>query len=82
MAFGEEGEPVKQSVCRTAAPVEEEVDRFDEVVQEIAERKEFLSEMEALGQQHKYKNQIMTEISQVKNMWVCDYYNIVYTENP
>lgn len=73
---------MKQSVCRTAAPVEEEVDRFDEVVQEIAERKEFLSEMEALGQQHKYKNQIMTEISQVKNMWVCDYYNIVYTENP
>lgn len=68
MAFGADIEPVKQQHRAVdTAPVQEE-DRFDEIVQEIAERKEFLSEMEALGQGQKYKNQIMTEISQVSYM--------------
>lgn len=35
------------------------------VVNEIQERKEFLAEMEALGQGKKYRRIILTEISQV-----------------
>jgi len=35
------------------------------VLQEIEERRQFLAEMEALGQGKKYNTQIMTEISQV-----------------
>ncbi|NWX33941.1 EVG1 protein, partial [Notiomystis cincta] len=46
---------------------EEEVaepDRFEELMNEIQERKEFLEEMEALGQGRKYQGIILTEISQ------------------
>ena len=35
------------------------------VLKEIEERKEFLSEMEALGKGNEYRNVIQTEISQV-----------------
>ena len=35
------------------------------VLKEIEERKEFLSEMEALGKGKEYSNKIQTEISQV-----------------
>ena len=35
------------------------------VLKEIEERKEFLSEMEALGKGNEYRNIIQTEISQV-----------------
>ena len=35
------------------------------VLKEIEERKEFLSEMEALGKGNEYRNKIQTEISQV-----------------
>ena len=38
---------------------------FFSVLQEIEERRQFLVEMEALGQGKKYSTQIMTEISQV-----------------
>lgn len=38
---------------------------LDSVVTEIQERKEFLAEMEALGQSKQYRGIILTEISQV-----------------
>jgi len=67
MAFGSELEPTPPP--RSSPPQlreeEDEVDRFDEVLQEIEERRQFLAEMEALGQGKKYNTQIMTEISQV-----------------
>uniref|UniRef100_A0A8C7CSW5 Uncharacterized protein n=1 Tax=Oncorhynchus kisutch TaxID=8019 RepID=A0A8C7CSW5_ONCKI len=43
---------------------EEERDRFQEVLDEIEERKEFLEEMTALGKGRQYRNIINTEISQ------------------
>ncbi|KFO81703.1 UPF0193 protein EVG1, partial [Cuculus canorus] len=46
---------------------EEEIperDRFEELVNEVQERKEFLAEMEALGQGKKYRSIVLTEISQ------------------
>lgn len=43
-----------------------ESQKFDfSVLKEIEERKEFLSEMEALGKGNEYRNKIQTEISQV-----------------
>ncbi|XP_036720810.1 UPF0193 protein EVG1 isoform X6 [Balaenoptera musculus] len=42
-----------------------ELDRFEELVKEIQERKEFLADMEALGQGRQYRGIILTEISQV-----------------
>nr|XP_019608540.1 PREDICTED: UPF0193 protein EVG1 isoform X1 [Rhinolophus sinicus]XP_019608541.1 PREDICTED: UPF0193 protein EVG1 isoform X1 [Rhinolophus sinicus] len=44
-----------------AAP---ELDRFEELVKEIQERKEFLADMEALGQGRQYRGMILAEISQ------------------
>ena len=44
---------------------EEEIDRFEEVLGEIEERREFLEDMAALGQDQPHRNRIMTEISQV-----------------
>ncbi|KPP65047.1 hypothetical protein Z043_116561 [Scleropages formosus] len=44
---------------------EEETDRFQEVLDEIEERKQFLEEMTALGKGKYYQNIITTEISQV-----------------
>ncbi|KAM3833145.1 UPF0193 protein EVG1 [Vipera latastei] len=41
-----------------------ELDRFDELVNEIQDRQNFLSEMEALGQSKAYQGIIQTEISQ------------------
>uniref|UniRef100_A0A8C6CA89 Uncharacterized protein n=1 Tax=Monodon monoceros TaxID=40151 RepID=A0A8C6CA89_MONMO len=41
-----------------------ELDRFEELVKEIQERKEFLADMEALGQGRQYQGIILTEISQ------------------
>ena len=38
------------------------------VLKEIEERRQFLDEMEALGQGKQYRAQIMTEISQVRLM--------------
>ncbi|XP_048211571.1 UPF0193 protein EVG1 isoform X2 [Perognathus longimembris pacificus] len=50
-------------------PVQQEdlspaVDRFEELVKEIQDRKEFLSAMEALGQGKQYRGLILAEISQ------------------
>ncbi|NXF86543.1 EVG1 protein, partial [Eubucco bourcierii] len=41
-----------------------EPDRFEELVNEVQERREFLAEMEALGQGKKYQSIVLTEISQ------------------
>ncbi|NXM45831.1 EVG1 protein, partial [Gymnorhina tibicen] len=41
-----------------------EPDRFEELMNEIQERREFLAEMEALGQGRKYEGIVLTEISQ------------------
>ncbi|XP_004634662.1 UPF0193 protein EVG1 isoform X3 [Octodon degus] len=41
-----------------------ELDRFEELVREVQERKEFLAAMEALGQGRQYHGIILTEISQ------------------
>lgn len=41
-----------------------ELDRFEELVKEIQERKEFLAGMEALGQGRQYRGIILGEISQ------------------
>uniref|UniRef100_A0A8C5TCS2 Chromosome 22 open reading frame 23 n=1 Tax=Malurus cyaneus samueli TaxID=2593467 RepID=A0A8C5TCS2_9PASS len=41
-----------------------EHDRFEELMNEIQERREFLAEMEALGQGKEYDGIILTEISQ------------------
>nr|XP_046168006.1 UPF0193 protein EVG1-like [Oncorhynchus gorbuscha] len=51
---------------------EEERDRFQEVLDEIEERKEFLEEMTALGKGKQYRN-INTEISQkIRELEVID----------
>jgi len=69
MAYGEDGKNI-EDVPRQKKPSpremvqEKEVDRFDEVFQEIEERKAFLDEMEALGQGKQYRTIIATEISQ------------------
>ena len=66
MAFGSEIEPTPLVARSHPLPEEEtEMDRFDEVLKEIEERKEFLEEMETLGQGQKYRTKLMTEISQV-----------------
>ncbi|KAM5250795.1 UPF0193 protein EVG1 isoform 2-T4 [Hipposideros larvatus] len=41
-----------------------ELDRFEELVEEIRERKDFLADMEALGQGRQYRGIILAEISQ------------------
>ncbi|CAN8211642.1 unnamed protein product [Coccothraustes coccothraustes] len=41
-----------------------EPDRFEELMNEIQERRDFLAEMEALGQGKKYQGIVLTEISQ------------------
>nr|KAF6493899.1 hypothetical protein HJG63_001824 [Rousettus aegyptiacus] len=59
----------KQERKRKPPPVRQEspaleLDRFEELVKEIQERKEFLADMEALGQGRQYRGIILAEISQ------------------
>ena len=73
MAFGTDIEPIRVHPAHRVdegRQKEEEVDRFDEILQEITERKEFLDEMESLGQGQQYRGKIMTEISQVHNIFL------------
>ncbi|KAK3586063.1 hypothetical protein CHS0354_033185 [Potamilus streckersoni] len=63
MAFGTDIEPRKARHKPRPAVEEKEIDRFDEIQEEIAERKNFLKEMENLGQGSKYRPIIETEIS-------------------
>ena len=74
MAFGTDIEPIRVHPAQ-GRQKEEEVDRFDEILQEITERKEFLDEMESLGQGQQYKSKIMTEISQVRTCITIITYN-------
>ncbi|NWS55394.1 EVG1 protein, partial [Chunga burmeisteri] len=57
-------------------PKEEELpepDRFEELVNEVQERREFLAEMEALGQGKNYRRIVLTEISQkMREMEIID----------
>ncbi|NP_001279734.1 UPF0193 protein EVG1 isoform X1 [Callorhinchus milii] len=55
--------PVKEKVQEKAEPPPE-VDRFEELLTEIEDRKEFLEEMETLGRGKDYRSIIQTEISQ------------------
>lgn len=63
---------------RRPAPQEKEtpeieLDRFDELVNEIQERRQFLDEMEALGQGKKFRSIVETEISQkLREMEIID----------
>lgn len=69
MAFGSDLDDSGALPPRVRQPEreEEEVDRFEEVVREIEERKQFLEDMGALGQDKPHRSRIMTEISQVCN---------------
>ncbi|KAM9028569.1 UPF0193 protein EVG1 isoform 3-T3 [Ara ararauna] len=64
---------VKPVVVQSKEEEIPEPDRFEELVNEIQERKEFLAEMEALGQGKKYRRIILTEISQkMREMEILD----------
>ncbi|NWJ11232.1 EVG1 protein, partial [Crypturellus undulatus] len=68
---------VEHTAKRIQAQTEEEeapeVDRFEELVNEVQERKEFLAEMEALGQGKRYRGIVLTEISQkLREMEIID----------
>ncbi|KFP91938.1 UPF0193 protein EVG1, partial [Apaloderma vittatum] len=64
---------VKQVLVRTKEEEIPEPDRFEELVNEVRERREFLAEMEALGQGKKYQGIILTEISQkMREMEILD----------
>ncbi|KAM9315260.1 UPF0193 protein EVG1 [Pholidichthys leucotaenia] len=52
----------KSPMCRN--PEVSEIDRFQEVLNEIEERQQFLADMASLGQEKQYINTINTEISQ------------------
>lgn len=64
---------VKQITVHTKEEEMPELDRFEELMNEVQERKEFLAEMEALGQGKKYQRMIFTEISQkIREMEIID----------
>ncbi|KAM8821344.1 UPF0193 protein EVG1 [Eudromia elegans] len=63
----------KQTLAQTKEEEAPEVDRFEELVNEVQERKEFLAEMEALGQGKRYRAIVLTEISQkLREMEIID----------
>ncbi|XP_053324848.1 UPF0193 protein EVG1 [Spea bombifrons] len=64
MATGKDLPETKHASPQVEEAVLEEKDRFDELMAEIKERWEFLTEMEALGRGKEYHNIISTEISQ------------------
>ncbi|XP_054688855.1 UPF0193 protein EVG1 [Grus americana] len=64
---------VKQTLVQTKEEEIPEPDRFEELVNEVQERKEFLAEMDALGQGKKYRRIVLTEISQkMREMEIID----------
>ena len=70
MAFGTDLEPATapkggKGAGQEGEKDEEEIDRFEEVLGEIEERRQFLADMAALGQDKPHRNKIVTEISQV-----------------
>ncbi|NXT06033.1 EVG1 protein, partial [Prunella fulvescens] len=58
---------VEQVLVRKKKEELAEPDRFEELINEIQERREFLAEMEALGQGKKYQRIVLTEISEKLN---------------
>ncbi|XP_013393041.1 UPF0193 protein EVG1 [Lingula anatina] len=75
MAYGEDVQPpsVENIVRRMDPSPEPEIDRFQELQDEIEERKRFLDDMDAIGQGHKYRAIISTEISQkIREMELID----------
>jgi len=67
MAYGMDLDPTTNKARpRTPSPIpdEENRDRFQELIDEIHERKQFLNKMTALGKGKNYKTLIETEISQ------------------
>uniref|UniRef100_A0A674IKF3 Chromosome 22 open reading frame 23 n=1 Tax=Terrapene triunguis TaxID=2587831 RepID=A0A674IKF3_9SAUR len=63
----------QQKPVRTEEEEIPEPDRFEELMNEIQERKEFLAEMEALGQSKQYRGIVLTEISQkLREMEIID----------
>ncbi|XP_065066282.1 UPF0193 protein EVG1 homolog [Rhopilema esculentum] len=64
MAYGKDSPQHEKSKRPVAVEDEPEIDRFEEVMAEIEDRRKFLDEMEALGQGKKYRTIIATEISQ------------------
>ncbi|XP_068585217.1 UPF0193 protein EVG1 isoform X2 [Cebidichthys violaceus] len=71
MATGEEEEEEPTAACHQRVPsgpdpeVSEPVDRYQEVLDEIEERRQFLADMSSLGEEKQYTNIINTEISQM-----------------
>ncbi|XP_046405110.1 UPF0193 protein EVG1-like [Ischnura elegans] len=66
MAYGKEIPqiPVGQRIWRRkAAELPENIDRFDELIEEVTDRRQFLNEMEALGHGKKYHQLIQAEIT-------------------
>ncbi|KFP76168.1 UPF0193 protein EVG1, partial [Acanthisitta chloris] len=64
---------VKQVRVQTKEKEIPEPDRFEELVSEVQERREFLAEMEALGQDKKYRAIVLAEISQkMREMEIID----------
>ncbi|XP_067998528.1 UPF0193 protein EVG1 [Melanerpes formicivorus] len=64
---------MKQAQVETKEEEMPEPDRFEELVNEVQERREFLAEMEALGQGKKYRSIVLTEISQkMREMEIID----------
>ncbi|NWS11381.1 EVG1 protein, partial [Pachyramphus minor] len=55
---------VERVLIRTKEEEIPEPDRFEELVKEIQDRREFLAQMEALGQDKEYKGIVLAEISQ------------------
>uniref|UniRef100_A0A3Q2Z430 Uncharacterized protein n=1 Tax=Hippocampus comes TaxID=109280 RepID=A0A3Q2Z430_HIPCM len=69
LATGQEEEyTASQNVAGNRKPeVTEETDRYQEVLDEIQERRQFLADMASLGQERQYIHIMNTEISQVNN---------------
>lgn len=72
MAFGTDLKPSSSSRVRQPQreeeEEEEEIDRFEEVMGEIEERRQFLEDMAALGQDKPHRSRILTEISQARHI--------------
>ncbi|KAI4892899.1 hypothetical protein NFI96_027584, partial [Prochilodus magdalenae] len=62
----EEPRPTLSHQQPTERGEDRQIDRFQEVLDEIEERREFLEEMNALGRGHQYQHIINSEISQVE----------------
>ncbi|XP_074484984.1 UPF0193 protein EVG1 [Sebastes fasciatus] len=73
MATGEEPTAASSHNACQNPEVAEQKDRYQEVLDEIEERRQFLADMSSLGQEKQYVNIINTEISQrIRDLQVLD----------